>query len=394
MRRIIQFVTLLWLVCLPPLAEAKPVRWWLVGVTFSSGTTATGFFVLDADTTPPTFSSWNISIGNESTVGCTNNRCVFSPATNVNFPDQSFPVYFLPPMDDANVYLVDFTTNTVEQAQGGTAFLLLNLGSNGLTDAGGAVPIVPFPTGAQLVRDGSAVLNEDTSQTDVIVAGQLCSTAGCQPSCVTNGYVTCVPIPVITHGVATSAPTICELDPSICEPVCVLPCSNPIVSWPIPPFNGAVDPWLNNTSVTIEGVTWEESNDLAGNLTVQLSDEGLAQVQSGRLASQQIADRRAASRFRGKIVGPYVNITAKPDVTPLLERLAKSKGPMIRLSLPYFDPLPVAGTRRRLMVFDEATARWMDVDGQTEDRSKKRISARVHAPGRYTIIAEIPSREH
>jgi hypothetical protein len=62
-----------------------------------------------------------------------------------------------------------------------------------------------------------------------------------------------------------------------------------------------VDPWLDNASVTIDGMTWEEASSVAATVTVQLSDEGLAKVQSASLTSQQIVDRKAVNRFLGRL---------------------------------------------------------------------------------------------
>src|ERR1700689_4293124 len=76
-------------------AGAKPVMWFLVGVTFKSGATATGSFTFDADAQNPAtkmpgiFTTWNIVVANESVTNCAGtggvgSDCVFSPTTNVS----------------------------------------------------------------------------------------------------------------------------------------------------------------------------------------------------------------------------------------------------------------------------------------------------------------------
>jgi hypothetical protein len=366
------------------LASAQAVTWYLVGVTFKSGATASGSFTFDSGSS--TFTGWNISVSSEPSIGCNGDggsSCVFSAATSVTVAGQEYPFYAVPSSNPINANLVWFSSNSTSAPP---AFLLLGLGSVVLTGAGGVVPIVTGSEGLNL----SAVSGEDSAADleieDLITAGTLCSSQTCQPPChPLNYFEICSPGPIIYH-------RLCSADSPICYPVCDFPCENPVVGWPIPPFNGGGDPWLGNTSVTIEGATWKESASLAANISVEMSTEALVQPPAGRITREQVADGGAAGKFRAVVVGPFVDITARSDALPVLARLFASKAAPIKLSLPYFAPTVRPGTRLRMVMLEKSSGRWLDVTGQSEDVSKKLITARVATGGRYTIIAETSSR--
>jgi hypothetical protein len=195
MKSFLQLLSLSLLISLSPLsgAGANPVTWNLVGVTFQSGSTATGSFTFDAGT--GAISAWDITVNNESGISCTGGAgsdCIFSPATNVSsIGSQAFPYYWVPSSNPGNVYMVWFASDTAASSAPGPLVLILDLGSLALTDAGGVVPIVPGSNGLS----PSSVNNQFSASADFITAGQLSGIPSCPDGEVWDGsYHRCMGI--------------------------------------------------------------------------------------------------------------------------------------------------------------------------------------------------------
>ena len=122
------------------------------------------------------------------------------------------------------------------------------------------------------------------------------------------------------------------------------------------------------------------------------STQPFVQLIPGRVKPDQMLGGEAFGGYRLVVVGPFVDISAKPDASPRAPRLATSKraADFFELCLPYYGPATSRGIRFRMVTLDKSTGRWLDVEDQFENASKKLISARVSKVGRFTMVAEVP----
>lgn len=108
-------------------AMGDPVQWNLSNVTFDDGGTASGFFIVDVDTTPyPDFSYWNVS----ATAGSQLDAFDYTPH------DSTVRVY----SHNAIIFTSDATFPSVPNGPDENRILILGF-SSGLSDAGGTITL-------------------------------------------------------------------------------------------------------------------------------------------------------------------------------------------------------------------------------------------------------------
>lgn len=234
--------------------------------------------------------------------------------------------------------------------------------------------------GAAISANGFIVANGVNSRTNATHA-YLVSPSSAGPNCRRDGnFAICQARPIISLCPGSRS--------ALCQLVCNIQClNNSLINW-IPPVFGSVDPWLNGVSVSMLVLKPEQARSIATGLQVSISTEPSAQTISQRTARAELINHGAPRPQRVLVVGPLVDVAAVPDAAPATQALISSAShPIIELSLPYVASARSKGTNLRMVRFDDATGRWLDVGGQSVSAAKHLVTARVSAVGRFTIVA-------
>jgi probable HAF family extracellular repeat protein len=184
-------------------------------------------------------------------------------------------------------------------------------------------------------------------------------------------------------GAKWSGYTVCPLTvtflPPHFQPVCDVPCNNPVAIWTLPlPLNDS-DPGFDGISVSIFADTMEQVHRVAAEMQVTVSIE-LPGPLSQHTAIVGLIERGASSPVRALIVGPFLDVSA-------------AAGRIMQISVPYDVKTAGAGRNLRLVRLDQAKGRWVDVGTKSINVAQHLITARVSISGRYTIVMETQSTD-
>jgi probable HAF family extracellular repeat protein len=192
---------------------------------------------------------------------------------------------------------------------------------------------------------------------------------------------------------------VCPLKPTICSAggfdFCLIPkecttlgCENSLITWNLPAFYG-IDPWLSETVLKILSGAVNQTNSEAGGLAVTLSTEPLDEPLADRTTSADLIENGALSLRSVQVIGPYLEITAAPAPSAADKTSAASKtSKFVELSVPYNPALSAPGTIPRMVKFDSAKGRWVDIEDQYASLSKHLVIAHVPAEGKFTAVAK------
>lgn len=258
------------------------------------------------------------------------------------------------------------------------AFVLNSDPQISMTDLNSAIdPKTPLPDNVTLIQ-GEAI-----SDTGWILADGRNSVSGA-----THAYLlqpeTSAPPPCVKEGafvVCTLKPTLCGTNGfSFCAAACAFPgCVRVLLTWAPPLLNGG-DPWLDGLAVKAMAPNWSVAHQLSNVLKVVVRNEPASEDPGGRRTDAALIRNGRPFVTAAKIEALTVEIAnADPAGLPSMD--------LIELSLPYNPKLEAQGQDIRLVRFDKALGRWVDVDDQYVTVSRHTVTAHVTANGRFTVVA-------
>jgi probable HAF family extracellular repeat protein len=175
--------------------------------------------------------------------------------------------------------------------------------------------------------------------------------------------------------------TLCSLRPTLCGGGSLPGCGNVLLNWHIPVFYG-IDPWLNGLLLTLHAPSQAVAANLAAGLHVTASIQPRVSPVADRKVSAEFIDNGALKLHTAVFVGPIIEI-ASGSGAPVVAKA-------MQLAVPYDASLATPGANLRMVVFNPASNRWVDLQDQIINVEAHLVTAQISALGRYAVVAQTP----